>query len=578
MGAYLYPDHDLDLAEHFFELKKRVTTVGRHPNNDISLLLESVSRFHSRLEQTEAGFVVQDLNSSNGTYVNGERLASPCHLTEGDVITFGRADFKFSMYSPEERKRRGEDSTASGVRTSAHTSSVNIVGGEADSSATILATQMKIESTPLPGSDLLPGRQDMVSLRKANDRLLTMYKLSEVIRSSLTREEVLAHVLELIFEVLPADRGVIMLHDGSPDNMVPPAVRYRTQGDDHEEVTISRTIIQKCVEERVAILSRDAKFDSRFNASESIVANEIRSAMCVPLISQHDLLGILFVDTSESVRAFTEDDLAFIVSISNDIAMTLHNLILAEENIKNERLAAVGQTIAGLAHNIKNILQLAKGGIELMDGAINKKAANEVEAYWPVVRRGIDRMQTLTQEMLDYSRQTKPELRDSSVNEVIEDTVRSFQQDRMDPGVEMQVKLDAEVPMRKLDPDGLMKSLLNLISNAVDAFDGAGGKILVSTLCEKDVVQVRVADNGKGIPREKKQKIFAPFFTTKGSKGTGLGLSMTKKYIEDMGGTIAVESEEGRGTMFTISFPKRNAPMHMDIDTDPSERRVPTNH
>lgn len=556
MTAYLYPSKELGLAETHFELKKRTTTVGRHPNNDISLLLESVSRFHARIESRENGWALIDLNSSNGTFLNGERIATPRTIANNDVITFGRADFVFSLLAPEER------GSETGRVDRTQPSSVNIVG-EDHRSSTILSTQLNVESTPLPGTAYAEAELDVEALHKANERLLTLYKLSEVIRASISREDVLASFMNLIFEVLPADRGVIMTLD-SEAKLEPQIVRFR-QGNKNE-LTISRTIVQKCLTERVAVLSRDAKIDSRFSASESIVASDIRSAICVPLISNKSIIGILFIDTKESVRAFNEDDLAFLTSMANDLAITIDNISLAEENIKNERLAAVGQTIAGLAHNIKNILQLAKGGIELMDLSIKRKSFEEVEAYWPVVRRGIDRMQSLTQEMLDYSRQNRPELVEGDVNYVIEDTVKSFQKEHVDPGVDIQVQLGEGVPKRKIDPDGLFKSLLNLVSNAVDAFDGAGGSILISTSFEHNTIYIRVADNGKGIPKDKRQKIFQPFFTTKGSKGTGLGLSMTRKYIEDMGGTISVESEEGQGTAFTIALPPLTVQIGFDLE------------
>lgn len=574
MCAYLYPSPELGLPEPVFELKRRITRIGRHPNNDVSLLLESVSRFHAQIELMDAGYILTDLGSSNGTFLNGERLASPRPIQEKDVITFGRADFIFSLRSPEERADKG-DGAPSGKT---HTSSVNIVGDD-NAESTILSTKLSVEATPVPGSELVTGpRTDAESLKRATQRLLTLYKLGEVTRSAATREEMLSKVMDLIFQVLPADRGVILTVEPPDEILEPQLVRYRRPGGE-KELTISRTIVQKCLEERVAVLSRDAKIDSRFNSSESIIAGDIRSTMCVPMVSKRHVLGVIFLDTRESVRAFTEDDLAFASSIANDLAMNLENLELTQEMIKNERLAAVGQTIAGLAHNIKNILQLAKGGIELMDGAIARSAMDDVSVFWPVVRRGIDRMQSLTQEMLDYSRQTRPELYEANVNDVIEELVASFQRDRVDAGVDIDVELSPNVPPRRIDPDGLFKSLMNLLSNAVDAFEGRGGRIMITTQYIRDTIYIAVEDNGRGIPKDKQLKIFQPFFTTKGSKGTGLGLSMTKKYIEDMGGTISVESEEGQGTSFTIALPPLTARVEFDVELDDGARGPqPTRH
>ena len=446
------------------------------------------------------------------------------------------------------------------------TSSVNIVGEEL-SSSTIISTQLSADSTPFETNLTPEQRQDIRTLQRMTQRLMTIYKLSDLLRSATTQDEILSNVMNLIFDVLPADRGVIMLLEPGGGELEPQIVRFRDDAP-NQELNISRTIVQKCLNERVAVLSRDAKIDSRFNSSESIMASDIRSAMCIPLVSKKNLVGILFLDTKESVRAFTEDDLTFAASLGNEVAMTLDNLLLTQENIKGERLAAVGQTVAGLAHNIKNILQLARGGLELMDTAIKRQAMSDMETFWPIVRRGIDRMQELTQEMLDYSRQTAPDLVEADPNVVVRELTETFKSDRVEPGIEIALELASGLPPRKIDPDGLNKAMMNLLSNAVDAFDGAGGRIVLSTLCRGDNIMIKVADNGKGIPKDKQNKIFQPFFTTKGSKGTGLGLSMTRKYIEDMGGTISVESEEGRGTIFTIVLPPSYSQLRFDTDKD----------
>lgn len=549
MSIYLYPDSELRLANRCFELTKKLSTIGRHPDNDVALLLESVSRFHARIEMEDSGCSVTDLNSSNGTFVNGQRITSPQALVEGDVITFGHADFVFSFKAPGEFEMRAAEMDAAVAE--GQSSSVSIVGDEAGES-TIISSQLNVDATPLPTSELIE-REDLDSLRRANERLLTLYKLNEIIHASRTADEVLGSVLQLVFELLPADRGVIMLAE--PDQtLLPRSVRFR-KPDESQGVIISRTIMQKCMAERLAILCRDARVDPRFRNSESVVVHDIRSALCVPLFSKAGLLGIIFVDSKESQRAFTEDDLKFLASMANDVAMTLTNMELLQNKIHNERLAAVGRTIAGLAHNIKNILQLARGGVELLDMAMNKGRQDVVVEYWPVVRHSIDRMQSLTQEMLEYSRPHAPELRDANVNVLIRDTIRSYRNGSAEEGTTIELDLSPDIPVRRIDADGFFKALMNLVVNAVDACSGKDGRIVIKSSLINDTIFIRVEDNGKGIPSDKRSRLFEPFYTTKASKGTGLGLSMTRKYVEDMGGRISFESEEGRGTAFTIALP-----------------------
>jgi signal transduction histidine kinase len=555
MNGYLLPSPELHMAEHDFLVTYPECTIGRHPENGVSLLLESVSRFHARLDFENEQWLLTDLNSSNGTFLNGERLGPESRpVRDRDRITFGRADFIFSLFSYDDLVKQGD--TGFLKERDSSSSSVSIVPDEMAGS-TILSSAINVDGSPRPEEILQAEKaSDKAALTRANKRLLTLYKLSEVTRQCMNCEELLSRVGDLIFEVIPADRLVILIIE--PDGSLnPKIVLYRDGQPSSSELMLSRMIVQKCLTERVAVLSRDIRVDSRFSGSESLMASDIRSAMCIPLSTKTTILGLLFLDSRESVQSFTEDDLSYSSSIATDIAMTMDNLRLAEENLRNERLAAVGQTIAGLAHNIKNILQLAKGGIELMDAAIGRKSLEEIESFWPVVRRGIERMQCLTQEMLDYSRQHKPVLVEANVNRVLEEMLAAFQADRVNPGVEFQANLDPNLPVRPIDPDGLIKAVMNLLSNAVDAFDGGPGNIALTTRYDVQAksITVLVEDNGKGIPKDKIGRIFMPFFSTKGSKGTGLGLSMTKKYIEDMGGSITVESEEGRGTRFAIQLP-----------------------
>lgn len=576
MRAFLYPSPELDLPDSVFPLEARTVSVGRHPNNEISLLLESVSRFHAKLEQAGDTYVVTDLNSSNGTFVNSDKLSGPRRLEEGDTVTFGRAEFQFSLRVPGPKRPTeapGEPTEDELINSDEDTSSISLICDD-ESSSVILTERSNIESPTQEMRRFIPELgMNIDDLKRVNSRLIALYNLNEVLRTSETEHEILEGMASLVFDALDADRLIVILAEDGQLQLDSRLVRYRS-GKPDREVALSRTIVQKCFDQRVAILSRDARIDSRFSGSESIVASDIRSTICVPLISKRSTVGICFVDTRETIHVFDESDLAFLSSLCYDIAYAIDNMRLEADKLKNERLAAVGQTIAGLAHNIKNILQLAKGGMELMDAAVAKENFGDVTSFWPVVRRGIDRMQAMTQEMLEYSRQTKPDLVPANINEILTDIVDSFQRDRVESGVEILLELAHEVPIRKLDPDGLFKAIMNLLSNSVDAFEGAGGRVVIRTLCKDDTIRVEVEDNGRGIPKDKLARIFQPFFTTKGSKGTGLGLSMTRKYIEDMNGIMKVKSEEGRGTTFTLEFPPAIAHIETERSRDTDKPRA----
>ncbi len=543
--AYLYPDACLGLTPSVFPVEPTGVTVGRHPDNLLPLALDSVSRYHARLTRLDDQWVLTDLHSSNGTFINGNRIDAPQPLHDGDTITFGKANFTFGV--------QPADADAGAV--SDHTSGIRLVGDTEDSSV-ILSTQVS-DGTPYKTATV--ERTTEESLDRLNQRLLALYRLSDILRGATRRETIIPALMELVFENLPADRGVALSIVDGTEELVPELFHFRKRVE-NRELILSKTITHRVLTERVAVLSRDVRLDNRFQSSESIMASDIRSAMCVPLAGKGSLLGLLFLDSREASHAFTEEDLAFVSALATDAAMTLENLSLMEEDIRQERLAAVGQTISGMAHNIKNILQLARGSTELMDLAIEKHNFADIKSLWPITRRSIDRMQVLTQEMLDFSRQSTPKLEEANVNELLCQIAEMIKGDERVTSINVKLQCDDSCGRVPIDSDGLSKSLMNLLSNAFDALESQpGAEVLLATENCKGNVLVRVRDNGPGIPPEIMPSIFQPFFSTKASKGNGLGLSMTRKYLEDMGARLDVKSKAGEGAEFIICLPGRGA-------------------
>jgi len=536
--AFLYLDEELGLQPGCVGVDPNGIILGRNASNGLSLPMDSVSRRHAHLQRIDEQWVIKDLQSSNGTFVNGERITSHV-LNDGDFITLGKATLTFKL---------AEENAPSPCGDQEHSSGLRLVADEEDSSI-ILSTRLSDQTPYRPTSAGISAQEHLDIL---NQRLLALYRLSDILRGASRRDQIIKSLVDLVFENLPADRGVVLKFVEDTEDLTPELFRFREDSENREFV-LSRTITRRALNDRVAVLSRDIQMDSRFSNSESVLASDSRSAMCVPLAGKRSLMGLLFLDTRESVHAFTEDDLAFVSALATDAAMTLENLALMDENIRQERLAAVGQTISGLAHNIKNILQLARGGLDLMDGAIEKKNFDDIATLWPITRRSIDRMQVLTHEMLDYSRQSRPELAPAEVNVILTRLVEMLKSNRRAQSVAVDLELDDNCGEVLMDSDGLNKALMNLLSNAFDALNGRpDARVVMKSERHKGNVVVRIKDNGPGIPSDVLPRIFQPFFSTKGSKGNGLGLSMTRKYVEDMGGRLDVTSEPGHGCEFII--------------------------
>lgn len=245
------------------------------------------------------------------------------------------------------------------------------------------------------------------------------------------------------------------------------------------------------------------------------------------------------------------------VGISKDV--TEENR-LRKQLIEQERLAAVGQTVAGITHCMKNVLNGLKGGAYILNVGLKRNEWSMVEEGWENVQSGIDRISKLSLDMLNYCRDRKPNPVPVDpvglARETVDMVSKAASQDGIDVKVEGQE--GSQVP---LDKDFVGRALLNLVTNAVDACRektyGAGDtpRVVVRVDQEPGVTRFRVTDNGAGMTEEVKRHLFERFYSTKEAEGTGLGLCVTHKIVTEHGGRLHVDSEPGKGSTFSMEIP-----------------------
>ena len=233
-----------------------------------------------------------------------------------------------------------------------------------------------------------------------------------------------------------------------------------------------------------------------------------------------------------------------------------------EDVIRNERLATIGETVAGLAHYIKNILTGLRGGVYMVNTGMAKDKPRMLTEGWAMVQRNIERVGDLALSLLMYSKERTPERSVCRPNEIVSEAVELFKERAGEHHVKLNAALDPNLKEACLDRDGMNNVLLNLISNAIDAclYDTDTAKVWevsVRTKLEigadsEEVILFEVKDNGCGMTDEVKSKLFTRFFSTKAGRGTGLGLLNTEKIIHEHGGEISVDSQPGQGTTFTV--------------------------
>ena len=536
-----------DLAELISSSDERVVGIGREKGNDITVEDHEASRRHAEIRKRNDTYFLADLDSSNGTFLNNCRI-SEAELKSGDRIQIGRTLFLYSQ---------GE----SGHLPPAN---VEIIGRESgdDGSRIIAAVPDKL------GPDLPPLPQDDTQnhwLAQAQNNLDVMYRTALAVSHTLDIDDLLDRILQLVFDWVEADRGCVMLREEETGQLITKARRDRVAGT-KSSMTISRTILDYVLERHEGVLTSNAQGDDRFRSGQSVLRTGVHEAICVPMQGRYGQIGVLYVDTvtplgevmASGGQHFSDEHLKLMVAIGHQAALAVEDTRYYSAMVQSERLAAVGQTIATLSHHIKNILQGIHGGSYLVEMGLDKNDLGVTDKGWGIVRRNQHKISSLVMDMLSFSKDRKPEPSPSDIPALLAEIVETVKQRAEDAGISVHCTAPDNFPVILCDTEALSRAILNVVTNAIDAVEErADGKVDITTEIdgEREVVQVRVTDNGPGIPAETLPHIFNLFVSTKGAKGTGLGLTVSQKILREHGGSISVESTATHGTCFTLSFP-----------------------
>ena len=515
-----------------FQLPEGYGLIGRD-SPTIAVTDTSVSRQHAELLEEDIRWILKDLGSANGTYLNGVKIDQPADIRIGDQIRCG--------------------------------STILVFGGSAEPAFRAEPAHVQLEphdhtidSTIM---DALPSKSDLVQIApsapdQAADDLRVMYQLVSAISSIFDLDQLLERAMDLIFEVISAERGFILLLGEDGNNLIPKAVRTR-QGEDREKINISRTIVNHVIRNHEGVISSDARRDARFSGGKSVHAYGIRSAMCVPIRARDKILGVIHLDSSVANVTYGVEQLSLLTAMGHQVGLAIENAMLYQAGVRAERLSATGETVAYLSHHIKNILQGLRGGADVVEMALKSANTDTAQKGWGIVSRNLERIYSLTMNMLAFSKQREPHLEEIDLNALIHDVLDLVEPQARQAGIEIVQDLSDNLPLLFIDTDGFHQALLNVLSNALDAVEPAKGRIELSSqfVPATNRVLVRIRDNGSGIDPENLSHIFEAFHSTKGHRGTGLGLAVAQKIIAEHNGHIEVESSPARGTTFTISLP-----------------------
>ena len=507
----------------------------------------TVSRRHAELTPDGGRWFLRDLDSSNGTFVNGHPITARVELAAGDQIRCGSTLLVFTI-TPEEPK-------PSPIQLLPQEAFEVSIEGRVDASA-----ESMILASPDP-------------LRAAADHLRVIYDLTALTSGTYDRDELLERVMDLIFEEFKPDRGFTLLQETPEDRPEPVVVRYKQKPKtvDEGRIPVSRTIVQHVLTKCDGILSTNAMNDTRFQSGDSVREYGIRSAICVPIQASDRVFGVIHIDSSLANFTFTDAQLQLLNAVGRHAGLAMLSAELIRSRMQTERLAAMGQAVASLSHSIKNILQGLRGGADAVELAVNKGSLDLAREGWPILSRNLDRIYALTLNMLTYSKQRTLDVELNSLHALIGEVAELLQTQCDRKRVGLILDLADDVPPIPFDANALHQALMNLMGNALEAVAPKVGVITVRTryLSEVHKTQIEVSDNGPGIPPNVREQVFQAFRTTKGQRGTGLGLAVTKKIIEEHDGQIELTSQIGEGTTVTINLPTDKPSL------DSAETRLP---
>ncbi len=255
-------------------------------------------------------------------------------------------------------------------------------------------------------------------------------------------------------------------------------------------------------------------------------------------------------------------DIPFVIEMCTDITAVKK---LEREKRDAERLAAVGETVAGVAHGIKNILMGLEGGMYAVNTGIQTGDDERIARGWTTMQENIGRISTFMKEFLDFAKGRRIVTRPTDPADPARQVVDLYRDRAEQAGIRLEADVPEDLASAPLDAAGIHTCLANLVSNAIDACTVAEREppftVSVSVREEDGTLVYEVRDDGQGMDYDLSRKVFSKFFTTKGSdRGTGLGLLTTKRIVHEHGGRISFTSKEGEGSVFRIELPRNALP------------------
>jgi PAS domain S-box-containing protein len=416
--------------------------------------------------------------------------------------------------------------------------------------------------------DITERKRAEQEIRRRNRELLVLNSIAQTLMEAMDLGDSLHRTLRQMSELFDLDASSLYLFDENNESLRRvAAVGHRSEYARHfPQTKVSPDLVHhlKAVH-ATFVSSQGLSLPSVFLDAQR--KEKILSSYVVLLWSKDRVIGLLVVG-SRTFREFSPADINLLIAVGSQIASAIERTLLYEQTrqayedlrrtqeqlLHSEKMAAVGQLISGVAHELNNPLTAILGYSQLLtaSGQIGPQGVEYAEKLYKQAQR----THRIVQNLLSFSRQHKPERVPVKLNEVLEDTLALRDYDLRMSKIRVHLDFAGDLPAIAADPHQLQQVFLNLVNNAVDAIleRSTEGDLWVRTEIQGDNLLVQFTDSGPGV--KEPSRVFDPFYTTKPvGKGTGLGLSICYGIVTEHGGQIRVKNAPPRGASFAIELP-----------------------
>ncbi len=505
-------------------------TLGRASEAGVHVKDKLISRKHCRLTFEDGKWYIEDLGSTNGTWIVGQKVDRKVLLPFRTSARIGKTIFEI------------------------------VVPGEASKSSPLDESSI-IHQIPLEKFSLSRREEEWDYSQRGKNRFLDIFVFQNMISFVLEPQELYNKIVESLRVVVPICSAYLLIFDLEEGEFIT-AAGWQDEHVDIENDEIDKNIVSYCKENYQAVQVVKTGNDGKS-----------RSIMCVPMLTREQSNGMLYITLDDPDIQYSFEDLWVMTVAGHTAGMTVQHRNMLEFNFRNERLVATGASAAEISHYIKNILAAMDGSFNLLQMGIDSNDTDLSAEAFGILNRNHQRLGNVVLNLLSLASEQKMSFQITDICKIVKDVTDLVGPNLHADGITLDVNDDSiNLPLyAEVDGNGIYRVLLNLINNAehavlqkktrIDQRDVGTIKLRVGFDENKENILVSVEDDGIGLTPDQAKKMFDLFITSKGSAGSGLGLAVSKKIVEAHGGRIYAAGEKDKGCKVEFSLPVARSDM-----------------